>query len=90
MAYDELLTKKGYVITNSDISDWEKDNFTATKDGSFLFCIAGSANVVINLMEYTLSPNSYMAIPGDSIVKLVSKTDDFEVIRLVYAPDTIL
>lgn len=90
MAYDELLTKKGYVITNSDISDWEKDNFTATKDGSFLFCIAGSANVVINLMEYTLSPNSYMAIPGDSIVKLVSKTDDFEVMRLVYAPDTIL
>ena len=87
MTHEETLKEKGYAITESDISDWEKDAFTAINYHTFIYCIAGSASLEINMIEYTLRPNSYVSIPDDSLVKVISRSDDFNSICLTYTKD---
>lgn len=87
MTNEEKLKEKGYTICESDISDWEKDTFTAINNSAFLYCTNGSASVEINMIEYTLRPNSYVSIPDNSLVKVTSRSDDFSTIRLSYSKD---
>ena len=87
MTYEDTLKEKGYVITESNISDWDKDTFTAINHSTFIYCIAGSVTIEINMIEYTLRTNSYVSIPDDSIVKVISRSDDFNSLRLAYTKD---
>ena len=50
MTYEETLKEKGYAITESNISDWEKDAFTAINHSTFIYCIAGSVTIEINMI----------------------------------------
>ena len=77
MDYEECIKTKGYAIMISNISDWENNSLTAAKYNSLLYCIKGSANIEVNLKEFMLMPDSYVVIPGDSLVKCISKTEDF-------------
>ncbi|MGN1245437.1 MAG: helix-turn-helix domain-containing protein [Muribaculaceae bacterium] len=87
MTHKNTLKEKGYSISQSSLSDWEKDTFTAINGSTFLFCIAGNATVEVNMIEYTLRCNSFITIPNDSLVKLTSRSDDFSTIRLSYSQD---
>ena len=63
MTYEDTLKEKGYVITESNISDWDKDTFTAINHSTFIYCIAGSVTIEINMIEYTLRTNSTCRYP---------------------------
>ncbi|MDD6778941.1 MAG: helix-turn-helix domain-containing protein [Bacteroidales bacterium] len=87
MTYKEALKEKGYSISRSSMGDLEKDTFTAIEGSSFIYCTHGLATLEVNMMEYTLRPDSYISIPDDSLVKVTSRTNDFSCIRLTYSKD---
>lgn len=87
MTYEEALNEKGYAICDSDISDLAKETFSAISSSTFLYCTCGSASIEVNMIEYTLRPNSYISIPDDSLVKVTSRSEDFSTIRLSYSKE---
>ena len=87
MTYKEDLKEKGFSISESNINDLEKDTFTAINGSTFLFCTHGMASLEVNMMFYTMRPNSFISIPHDSLVKVTARSDDFSCIRLVYCKE---
>ena len=90
MDYEECIKTKGHAIMVSNISDWENNSLTAAKYNSLLYCIKGSANIEVNLKEFMLVSDSYVVIPGDSLVKCISKTEDFEAIKLLNTTEVMM
>lgn len=90
MALDDYTKKSNYSISLTDLSDWAKDSLTATQTPSLIFCQSGEACIELNMIEYNLVKNSYVCIPNDTLLKIVSSSPDFNCLRLYLYNDTAL
>lgn len=90
MTSEESLRENGYSIIRSNLSKWKKSTFTSIENGTLIFCLEGSAIIEVNMIEYHVEHNSYLCIPGNSLVKLISYSDNFATIRINYTQEAIL
>lgn len=90
MTFEESIKENGYAIIRSNLEEWKKDTFTAVRVSSVLFCLSGSMILELNMIEYKVTRNSYISIPHDSLVKVISISDDFTNIQLQFSDDTAL
>ena len=88
MTPEESLKENGYAIVRSNLAEWKKDSFTAVQTSMIVFCLSGSMTLELNMIEYSISKNSYICIPNDSLVKVISTSDDFTNIQLKFSDDT--
>lgn len=90
MTIEESIKENGYAIVRSNLDEWKKDTFTAVRVSTVLFCLSGSMIFELNMIEYTVSKNSYISIPNDSLVKVISASEDYSDIQLQFSDDTAL
>lgn len=90
----DIQDSSTYVIENFIMSSKNYKMKDFTFEHPFIFdgmifgiCLRGTAQIQINYKEHTLKENSSLTIPPDQIVQFLSRSENFRMEVLAFAPD---